>query len=283
MKERSCQFGAHRHLSGIVTEPDGTPRAALVLVSAGLVPKFGPFRLYAELARHLARTGFITLRFDVAGVGDSQHAHTGLTVKERTANDVSAALDWLYQRYDFGNLVLGGLCSGAEDSFRSAEHDPRVTGVVMIDPFAYRTRGFLPRHVLHRLIRRTRRALGTYRPIAPARAGASGERIVNYEYMSHSESSRILQTLLERRARVHFMYTGGAREVFNHRGQLRNMFPEISFDGLVTVDHLPALEHTQMLAADRDTLVGAISSRLSWIAREPGCSFGGPLASRSAT
>jgi hypothetical protein len=266
VKERTCQFGQGLGLAGIVNEPDGAPvRGALVLVTAGLVPKFGPFRLYTELARRLASEGFVTLRFDLGGVGDSPHAQSGLPLKERTAEDVSAAVDWLAAHHDLPELVLGGLCSGAEDAFRAAENDPRVTGVVMIDPFAYRTRGFLPRQLMHRVVRRTRRALGLYHPIAPPRVAAAdgtSERVVNYEYMRHAESSRILRVLVERRAHVHFVYTGGASEVFNHPGQLREMFRDVPFDGRVTVDHFPELEHTQMLAGDRMTLIRAIASRL---------------------
>lgn len=273
MSEKSCQFGEAMHLAGIVTEPEVPPsalRGAFVLASAGLTPKFGPFRLYAEIARRLAREGIVTLRFDLDGIGDSQHAHPGLSLRERTALDVRAAVDWVRSKYDVGDVVLGGLCSGAEDSFRAAENDPRVRGVVMIDPFAYRTVGWLPRHVLHRAVRRTRRALGLYRPIPPARVAANdgGGRVVNYSYMSRDESARILSALIARRARAHFIYTGGAREVFNHPGQLKAMFEHIDFDRLVTVDHFPELEHTQMLEADRLCIVDAVSRRLRWVASE---------------
>jgi hypothetical protein len=271
VKERSCQFGEGRHLAGIVTEPSGAAHAALVLVSAGLVPKFGPFRLYTELARRLACDGVVTLRFDIGGVGDSRHFHSGLALKERTLQDVGSAVDWVVAHDDFPHLVLGGLCSGAEDSFRYAEQDARVAGVVMIDPFAYRTAGFLPRHVLHRVVRRTRRALGLYRPIAPVRLAPEGteRRVVQYDYMGREESSRVLSALVERRAHVHFVYTGGTRDKFNHEGQLHAMFPNIRFHDLVTVDYFPDIEHTQMLAADREKIVGAIAARLRWLAFEP--------------
>jgi dienelactone hydrolase len=271
--EKTCQFGAQEHLAGIVSEPEvppGAVRGALVLLSAGLVPKFGPFRLYTELSRRLAREGIVTLRFDLGGIGDSQHAHAGLALKERTARDVRAAVDFIRAHYDIGDVVLGGLCSGAEDSLRAAENDPRVRGVVMIDPFAYRTEGWLPRHALHRAVRRTRRALGLYRPIPVARASTDGgaARVVSYAYMRRDESTRILQALIARRARVHFVYTGGAREAFNHPGQLKAMFEHIDFERLVTVDHFPELEHTQMLEADRLCIVDAISRRLRWVASE---------------
>src|SRR4029077_4111930 len=77
MKEYSCRFGNAQHLVGIITAPDPPPRRlAFVLVTAGVTPKSGPFRLYAELARRVARDGFLAFRFDLGGIGDSSRAGT---------------------------------------------------------------------------------------------------------------------------------------------------------------------------------------------------------------
>lgn len=268
MNELACQFGSDQRLSGILTEPGaGRPHTGLVLVSAGLVPKCGPFRLYAELARHLAEVGVATLRFDLGGVGDSVEERAGRSLRERTAREIRAAVDAISERYALDRLVLGGLCSGAEDSFRAAAGDARVSGVVMIDPFAYRTAGWRVRHLLHRIARRSLRAAGLYAPIAN-RAGSGKQarferpRVVNYEYMDRAESSITLQALLHRNAQVHFVYTAGVREVFNHPSQVRAWFPELDFKQLVSVDHFPHIDHTQLLADDRRTLVEAITARI---------------------
>ena len=103
-----------------------------MLVSAGLLPKFGPYRLYAELARRLADDGVVTLRFDLGGIGDSAQEYEGRSLKTRTDLEIRAAIDHLSECHGFGNVGLGGLCSGAEDSLRVAAADPRVTGVVFI-------------------------------------------------------------------------------------------------------------------------------------------------------
>ena len=262
MNESCCQFGEFRQLAGIITEPASSARrGALVLVSAGLLPKFGPFRLYAELARRLSSDGFLTLRFDLGGIGDSGQAYANHPLEERTRLEIRAAVDYLMARYELEGVVLGGLCSGAEDSFRSAESDVRVTGVVMIDPFSYRTHGWKWRHFLYRGRRRLKRALGLYRPIP--RGADRGKSLVSYEYMPHSESSRILTTLVKRKVRSHFVYTGGAREVFNHEHQLAAMFSNVDFDGLVSLDHFPQMDHTQLLEEDRRVLVEAIARRLA--------------------
>jgi alpha-beta hydrolase superfamily lysophospholipase len=263
MKESCCQFGPERRLAGILTEPSGrAPRVGLVLVSAGLLPKFGPYRLYTQLARRLARDGVVSLRFDLGGIGDSVQEASERPLAARTEFEIRAALDHLMERYELRQVVLGGLCSGAEDSFRAAASDPRVTGVLLIDPFAYRTSGWAWRHVVHRLARRTLRALGLYQPIASPKARGAPAPIVKYKYMEPAESTRILRALLDRNARVHFVYTAGMREVFNHERQLQALFPELDFRDLVTLDYLPGIDHTQLLEADRQLLLEAVARRL---------------------
>jgi dienelactone hydrolase len=262
VKELTCQFGRNLQLAGIITEPSARPRrVAVVLVSAGLLPKFGPSRLYAEVARRLSCDGFLTLRFDLGSIGDSRQEHPNTPLERRTQLEIGAALDYLSARHDLDGIVLGGLCSGAEDSFRTAEIDPRVRGVFMIDPFAYRTSGWMWRHFLYRAMRRCRRALGLYRPILHGANRANS--LVTYKYMDHTESSRILRALVKRKVNVHFVYTGGAREVFNHERQLEAMFSDVDFAGLVTLDHFPHLEHTPFFEEDRHTLVEAIAQRLA--------------------
>jgi hypothetical protein len=266
MKETSCQFGHRRQLTGIITEPSAAHRrVALVLISAGLVPTFGPYRLYTKLARRLAREGFLTMRFDLGGIGDSQQAYANLPLKSRTELEIRSALDYLTTHHELDGIVLGGLCSGAEDAFRYAELDPRVTGVVLIDPFSYRTPGWKWRHLLHRLTRRSLRALGLHKPLASSGAAGSPSDqplLLTYKYMDHEESSRILYNLIQRGARAHFVYTGGARDSFNHKGQLKEMYQQIDFKGLVTLDHFPHFEHTQVFEGDRHQMVEAICERL---------------------
>jgi predicted alpha/beta-hydrolase family hydrolase len=269
MTEVCCQFGEHRNLVGILTEPAAPrPRAACILVNAGLVPKTGPYRLYVELARRLERDGIATLRFDLGGIGDSRPDRTDRPLKERTALEIRAAVAELRRRYpDTSGLVIGGVCSGAEDAFRYAELDASVTGALLIDPFSYRTAGWGWRNLAYRASRRALRFAGIYEPVLAARVSASASgtagRVVKYRYMEHAESSRILKAMIARRARVHFIYTGSQQSSFNHAGQLQQMFEDINFEGRVTVDYFGHLDHTQLLAEDRRTVVNAVAA---WLA-----------------
>jgi alpha-beta hydrolase superfamily lysophospholipase len=269
MTEVGCQFGEYHRLAGILTEPAAPePRAACVLINAGLVPKFGPYRLYVELARRLARDGIATLRFDLGGIGDSRQELSNQPLRERTQLEIRAAVLEIRRRYpNLRDLALGGLCSGAEDAFRYAESDPGVTGVLLLDPFSYRTAGWQWRNFAYRAARRALRAFGIYEPVPPSHAPAAAEasrKVVSYRYMEHAESSRILKALIARRARVHFIYTGGQQASFNHASQLARMFEGIPFAGRVTVDHFPHMDHTQLLEADRKQVVNAVGA---WLTR----------------
>lgn len=263
MKETACQFGAERHLAGILTEPASTPpTSVLVLISAGLVPKYGPYRLYAELARRLGTIGVATLRFDLGDIGDSRPVHAGVTLEERTRLEIGAAVQFLAARFGALPVCLGGLCSGAEDAFRYAEADARVSGVVLIDPFSYRTPGWWWRHRLYRL---ARAAVLTLRAVKGAAlpGPASDTLRLNYKHMDQGRARRILGTLVSRGTRVHFIYTGGARPDFNHSGQVAAMFSGLHFRGLVSVDYFPELEHMQPLQSERQRVVEAIRERWS--------------------
>ncbi len=259
--EQCCQFGEDQGLGGILTFPTHnfeTEKTSVVMINAGLVPKQGPFRLYTELARKIADQGIHSFRFDLSGIGDSPQKNSHLPLQERTRIEIKEALDYLQKQFSIETFILTGLCSGAEDSFRYAENDPRVKGVILIDPFSYPTFGYQWRHLFFRLRRRVLRAVNLYRPLSQSKKNS----LIEYKYMSANESSGILKKLIKRKVRIHFIYTGGMIEAFNHKGQLRRMFPKIKFRGLVSVDHLSQIDHTQTLKRDRNLLIHSIRKHL---------------------
>jgi len=257
--ETARRFGDGGHLVGIVTEPRGRERGRVVLVTAGLTPKYGPFRLYAELARRLAEDGLRVLRFDLGGIGDSAQAHGALPLSERTRLELRAGVDLLGGGP--GGLTLAGLCSGAEDSLRYAAVDERVTGLALIDAFAYRTFGWRWRDAAIRAARRGLQAAS----LIPSAAADAQAGLVDYRHMERPECLRLLDALIARGVRMHFLYTGGMRESFNHRKQFEAMLADVDFRGLATVDFFPQLRHTQVLEHDRrlviDSIVRALAAR----------------------
>jgi hypothetical protein len=274
VKEIACQFGEQGRLHGVVTVPSEPrlPTLALVLVSAGLTAKPGPYRLYTQIARTLAEKGFMTLRFDLGGIGNSQIADPDEPLSVRTRDDISDALTYLDANHGASEFVIGGLCSGAEDAFRYAEHDARTKGVILIDPHAYqnaywRVRGHLTRYSLNRVVYKILRLVRAINVVEDTGSRSNIEglegSLVDYQYMEKDEATRILSALLARNAGIHYIYTGGSIDTFHHANQFRAMFPGVKLSGRLAVDFLPYIEHIQIFDEDRDVLVETIVRRFA--------------------
>ncbi len=130
-----------QHLVGIVHEPEATPRDELVIFAfGGVMGRVAQLRQYVNLARLLAREGFITLRFDSHHMGDSEgelprcntKTYYGTIQTGRYVPDVSRAIDFMHARYGRRPIVLIALCGGAITVFLTASQDPRVKRAVML-------------------------------------------------------------------------------------------------------------------------------------------------------
>ena len=73
LTERSVFFASEAVLFGIVTEPPQGElrRRAVILLNAGADYHIGASGMYVALARRWARRGYVVLRMDLAGLGDS--------------------------------------------------------------------------------------------------------------------------------------------------------------------------------------------------------------------
>ncbi len=264
--------GDEKHLVALLTLPRVAPTTVCILINAGMVPKFGPHRLYAELAASLAENGVATLSLDVAGIGDSVHESTSYPLLERMTRDLRAVVDFVSASYAPQRIVVAGLCSGSEDALRYAARDARITGAVMIDSFGYPTAGWRWRNVASRAMRRGLRAVGAFRPMPYQQVlitgGAQkGQQVVRYRYMPQPEAAGLLKQLLARGVALHFCYNGG-NSIFNHSRQMGEMFPGLDVRA-IAVDYFSHIEHTQLLAADRAQLITTIVEGLRDAAGEP--------------
>lgn len=133
--EEAVHFGDGGRLSGVLTLPaEGSPhRPCIVLLNAGMTHRIGPNRLYVRLARRLARTGHVVLRFDTSGVGDSPLRRDAVPYVEGLFGEVHAALEYLAASRGCARFVLGGICSGGATAFVGAQRDPRVVGVIVVN------------------------------------------------------------------------------------------------------------------------------------------------------
>jgi len=141
MREEAVLFGRADSLVGIVTDPPEGERGenlpAVVLLNGGVLHRVGPSRLHVKMARDLATLGFVVLRFDFSGFGDSQVRDDNLPFEKSAVRDTREAMDYLSAVRGAERFILIGICSGAVMSFVTACCDHRVTGVVVINARDY--------------------------------------------------------------------------------------------------------------------------------------------------
>jgi alpha-beta hydrolase superfamily lysophospholipase len=129
-------------LFGIVTETRQceTRRRAVIMLNAGADHHIGPNGLYVGLARHWARRGYVVLRMDLAGLGDSG-TRLGQPDNEvfppAVLDDMRTAIEFLRGRYGVGDITLFGLCSGAYHALRAAAAGMPVNRILMVNPQNY--------------------------------------------------------------------------------------------------------------------------------------------------
>lgn len=149
LKEQAVAFGPTRSTLGVLTDPPPElrgERPAFVMLNSGVLHRVGPNRLHVPLARSLAGRGFTVLRFDLAGVGESQRNNAPGTIAERFVRETRQAMDFVAAARNVKEFVLLGNCSGAGVSFYTAREDPRVRAAVLINlPGARRVPGYLLR------------------------------------------------------------------------------------------------------------------------------------------
>lgn len=140
--EQPVFFGEDTALFGIVSEPQLNERArrGVILLNAAVDPHFGAGRRYVSLARRWARNGYVVLRMDLAGIGDSAtrtNCRNDEVFPPQAMADVRAAANFLSTRYGVQEIVLGGLCSGGYHALRAAVDGLAVRQIFLINPENY--------------------------------------------------------------------------------------------------------------------------------------------------
>jgi pimeloyl-ACP methyl ester carboxylesterase len=129
--ERPVTFRGTEKLLGILTAPE-TPSGTGVLFLHGWSGyRNGPHRLFVSFARTLARHGITSLRFDLAGRGDSRGAYTATTL-DIMIDDALAAVSFMRSLPTLRTLVMCGICSGANVALGAASLDGGIDGLALL-------------------------------------------------------------------------------------------------------------------------------------------------------
>jgi pimeloyl-ACP methyl ester carboxylesterase len=278
--ELAVQFGRSQSLVGILSRPASelpVRRPAVVILNTGIAHRIGHHRMYVKMARDLAALGHLAFRFDFSGIGDSASRGDGLSPIEAHKADLAEALDWLTASFDVNEVVLIGLCAGAEIALRYGYSDKRVLGLVLLDPTIPPTVRFYAHYIGRRITQlrswwsfvsgrgrifevlseRARTAFG-----APAIQPAGDP-----DQAPRSDLEQWYMKSLDRNLKMLIVLTGGPLEGRqSYREQLFDALPNVPFQGRVTMEHFQDADHTFTPESARGRLHGLI---LNWVKTFP--------------
>jgi pimeloyl-ACP methyl ester carboxylesterase len=295
IRERALRFGPADRLAGILTmiPESASARPPAVFVNAGVIHRVGPDRLYVEVARTIAAQGVASLRFDLSGLGDSQSADTTLSLEASVMEDIGIAIDTLLRATRSSSCILIGLCSGANHALLAAANDPRVVGVLLIDPTVERTVRGSCIHLMQRLTHPatlmdlllfrhpvyyrdiSMRSAGMSRDARRIAVGRGGERAEEFASDDARPGFRTtIETLVQRGVHMMIVFTGGVNHVYNYRNQLFDLLPGLDFGNLLSLEFMPGSDHTVSDRASREQFLGNVTL---WLAT----AFASPDQARS--
>jgi len=264
MREKVLTFFNNSPLIAIMTEPNSERRMnekpAVLFWNAGFLHRVGPYRLYVDMARNLAAMGFLAVRFDLSGKGDSKPRRDWGLEKERAARDVREVMDLVFTKTGIEKFVLLGLCSGADDAFPIAVQDSRVSGLVLLDGFAYRTfRYYIPNYLMRLFIlQRWKNFISRkYHELFHHTEKKVDEYI--REFPPKVKVKEDLLQLIERGVNLLFIYSGEVKKYYNYKEQFKDMIKPIAMNDRLQSEYFDKASHTYTRLEDRKMLMDCIS------------------------
>ncbi|MDX2367651.1 MAG: hydrolase 1, exosortase A system-associated [Colwellia sp.] len=120
-------------LMSIVHQGHKDNDTAVLVVVGGPQYRVGSHRQFIQLSRSLAKNGITSMRFDYRGMGDSEGEKQSFA---GICEDIKAAIDALiHSQGQIKNIVIWGLCDAASSALIYAHKDPRVCGIVLLNPW----------------------------------------------------------------------------------------------------------------------------------------------------
>lgn len=268
MREESVLFGETRSLVGIITDPHPAVNthnhSAIVLLNAGVVHRVGPNRLYVKIARRLASAGFVVLRFDLSGIGDSKARRDNLPFEESAVSEAQEAMDFLATARGVQRFVLMGLCSGADNAFRVACIDSRVVGAALIDFHSSRNTEYFFHSYSRRLLnyrswwRLITGKSDIWRILKSKIAKQTGELNKDWQVLPKEEVIAGLRSLVKRGVDLCFIYSAYESAYYNYRLRLEDEVRSLRSHGKLRVEFFSESDHVLTLLSNQELAVKVI-------------------------
>jgi dienelactone hydrolase len=277
INEQVYLLGKQHTLVAIMTRASGNAVASnqkptVVILNTGIVHRVGHHRMFVALSRALAGIGFNVLRFDFAGIGDSEPRTEGLSPLDSSLADIGEVLDWLQHERGVSRIVMIGLCSGADHAILHSHSDPRVVALVLMDPSIPTTARFYAQYILQRVTR-----LRSYISVAIGRSSlvrlwirdlfygrrasvdslpVSLENLRFHHYLKQSYYNAI-----DNGVQILAVFTGDTLRQ-TYREQMLDAFPDIGSGDRLKLEFFQGADHVFTSQADRARLFEIV---LDWL------------------
>lgn len=265
MKEEVFRYGESNRGFGLVSIPDDPIEAPVaIILNAGLISREGPHRLNVLVCRALANLGYIAIRVDLSGKGDTPQ-------REGLSNRESVALDWSFiksaigNRFGTRNLVLIGLCSGADNAIKIAATEKDVRGLVIIDSVSPKDKDFQKRMLLSKitnpykwlnlpfaLMKRFQQATGVEQDSLQA-------MLVLRDEPTKKHLLDCMHRIVENQGKILAIFTSQASYHYNMQGQFTLALDIPGFENCCSEIHWPLVDHIFIVQTHRERLVKEIS------------------------
>lgn len=255
------RFGPDQRLSGILSGVGGNG-PTLLLPSAGLQPRAGPFRMHVLLANRLAQQGIRSFRYDVPGVGEAPRI-AGCDATQASI----AAMDQLKMAHGCHTFAIGGICSAADVGWEVAVADARISALLLLDGICFAGPWYHYAHILS-LLRRLPREWRHFARRLPARLkGRSGlDSNAFRTWPDHATAREQFEQLVARDVRFLCIFSGGYSERFLDTRQFRWTFGPSADDPRVLLHYWPDCDHTYFGRDQRERL---LTTTNDWMANLP--------------
>ena len=245
---------------GMVTIPDDLEKApVIVLFNAGLLHRAEPYRMNVLVCRQLAQIGYIAVRIDLSGKGDTP-------ARPQMSNRESVALDWAYIKQSLQNefgkrkLILFGLCSGADNSIKIAAQDEDVVGLILLDPISRQDQSFKSRQIRRKItnLHKWRNIHHVLLKLTKKHQGPAFASNLRDE-PTDDDLEKCCRNLVKREGRVLAFFSSFATKYYNEEGQFGRSMRMEGLERICEEVFWPRAEHLYSVQIQRDRLINKIA------------------------
>lgn len=143
VQDQAVWLPAPSPLAAVVTTPlhsSHAPKAAVLMINTGAEHRIGTNRMYTPWARRWAARGWVAMRVDLAGLGNSAKragcADNDIHLPHAVA-DIQTAVAHLREHHGIHEVHLIGLCSGAFHALSAAFEGTDLRSVTAINQMVY--------------------------------------------------------------------------------------------------------------------------------------------------